>query len=87
MLYARRFVVRDGDRCHVWSPMFESVTAFESRFKLAPEMVDERCPENISQKSAAFQLAARELTGETFRLYFEEYDVAHTYSDSDADAA
>ncbi|AKM45377.1 hypothetical protein NL30_36690 [Burkholderia contaminans] len=85
LLYARRFVVRDGDRFHVWSPMFEPVTAFESRYKLAPEMVDERCPENISQRSAAFQLAARALTGETFRLYFEGYDVAHSFSDSDAE--
>ncbi|AMU04561.1 MULTISPECIES: hypothetical protein [Burkholderia] len=86
MLYARRFVVRDGERCHVWSPMFEPVTVFESRHKHVPEMIDERCPENISQRSAAFQLAARALTGETFRLYFEEYDVAHAYSDSDTDA-
>ncbi|KVK86649.1 hypothetical protein [Burkholderia sp. MSMB1498] len=87
MLYARRFVVRDGERFHVWSPMFEPVTAFELRHKLTPQMVEERCPENISQRSAAFQLAARALTGETFRLYFEEYDVAHAFSDSDADSA
>ncbi|MGU7775679.1 hypothetical protein ACV229_36690 [Burkholderia sp. MR1-5-21] len=85
LLYARRYVARDGDRYHVWSPMFEPIPAFEARHAtLTKEMVDERCPENISQRSAAFQLASRALTGENFRLYFEEYDVAHTFSDSDA---
>ncbi len=85
LLYARRYVARDGERCHVWSPMFEPVTVFEARHAHLPtEVVDERCPENISQRSAAFQLAARALTGENFRLYFEGYDVAHAFSDSDA---
>ncbi|HDR8919697.1 hypothetical protein [Burkholderia vietnamiensis] len=85
LLYARRYVAREGERYHVWSPMFEPIPVFEARHSaLATEMVDERCPENISQRSAAFQLAARALTGEHFRLYFEGYDVAHTFSDSDA---
>jgi hypothetical protein len=85
LLYARRYVAREGDRYHVWSPMFEPVTSFEARHDgLRTEMVAERCPENITQRSAAFQLAARALTGENFRLYFEDYDVAHAFSDSEA---
>jgi len=85
LLYARRYVVREGERVHVWSPMFEPVTEFEARFaEGAPEMVDEVCPERITQKTAAFQLAARALNGESFRLYFEDYDVAHDYADSEA---
>lgn len=84
LLYARRYVVRDGQNVHVWSPMFEPVTAFEARFaEGATEMVDEACPERITPKTAAFQLAARALTGEGFRLYFEDYDVAHSYPDSE----
>jgi hypothetical protein len=82
LLYARRYVARDGQNLHVWSPMFEPVTAFEARFdEGATEMVEEACPERITPKTAAFQLAARALTGEGFRLYFEDYDVAHDYSD------
>ena len=65
--------------------MLEPVTEFEARHEaLGTEMVEERCPESITQRSAAFQLAARALTGENFRLYFEDYDVAHTFSDSEA---
>jgi hypothetical protein len=85
LLYARRYVARDGERYHVWPPMLEPVTEFEARHEaLGTEMVEERCPESITQRSAAFQLAARALTGENFRLYFEDYDVAHTFSDSEA---
>ncbi|CAG9254946.1 conserved hypothetical protein [Paraburkholderia unamae] len=88
LLYARRYVARMGEREHVWSPMFEPVTTFESRFPGdATCMIDEACPERITQKSAAFQLAARALTGEGFRLYFEDYDVAHSYANSEAHGA
>jgi hypothetical protein len=84
-LYARRYVARDGERYHVWPPMLEPIPAFEARFGgLETGMVDERCPESITQRSAAFQLAARALTGENFRLYFEDYHVAHSFSDSEA---
>lgn len=84
LLYARRYIARDAQTVHVWSPMFEAVTAFEARFaEGATEMVEEACPERITPKTAAFQLAARALTGEGFRLYFEDYDVAHSYPDSE----
>jgi hypothetical protein len=84
-LYARRYVARDGERYQVWPPMLEPIPTFEARFGgLETGMVDERCPESITQRSAAFQLAARALTGENFRLYFEDYDVAHSFSDSEA---
>lgn len=84
LLYARRYVAHQGERMHVWSPMFEPVTAFEARFPDgSTEMVAEACPERITPKTAAFQLAARVLTGEGFRLYFEDYDVAHSYPDSE----
>ncbi|WP_042303819.1 hypothetical protein [Paraburkholderia kururiensis] len=85
LLYARRYVANEGDRVHVWWPMLEPVTAFEARFdEGATAMVDEACPERITHKTAAFQLAARALTGEGFRLYFEDYDVAHSYPDREA---
>jgi hypothetical protein len=84
-LYARRYVARDGERYYVWPPMLEPIPAFEARHEgLEAGMVDERCPETITPRSAAFQLAARALTGENFRLYFEDYDVAHAFSDSEA---
>lgn len=84
-LYARRYVAREGERYHVWPPMLEPIPTFEARYNgLETGMVDERCPETITQRSAAFQLAARALTGENFRLYFEDYDVAHAFSDSEA---
>lgn len=85
LLYARRFVARDGERYFVWPPMLEPIPVFEARhIGLDAGMVDERCPETITRRSAAFQLAARALTGENFRLYFEDYDVAHAFSDSEA---
>jgi hypothetical protein len=84
LLYARRYVAKDGQNLHVWSPMFEPITAFEARFEKGTiEMVNEACPERITPRTAAFQLAARALTGEGFRLYFEDYDVAHSYPDSE----
>ena len=83
-LYGRRCIARDGERYHVWPPMLEPVTEFEARHEArGTEMVEERCPEVITQRSAAFQLAARALTGENFRLYFEDYDVSHAFSDSE----
>ena len=86
LIYAKRYVARQGERYHVWSPMLEPVPAFEARYaELETGMVDERCPEHITQRSAAFQLAARVLTGESFRMYFEDYDVAHCFPDSEAD--
>lgn len=85
LLYARRYVAREGERVHVWSPMFEAVTEFEARYSdSVTEMIDEACPERITPKTAAFQLAARALNGESFRLYFEDYDVAHDYADLEA---
>ncbi len=73
------------ERYHVWPPMLEPIPVFEARHDgLETGMVDERCPETITKRSAAFQLAARALTGENFRLYFEDYDVAHAFSDSEA---
>jgi hypothetical protein len=86
LLYARRYVARQGERYHVWAPMLEPIPAFEARHHelgLCTEMVDERCPDRVTPRSAAFQLAARALTGENFRLYFEVYDVAHSFSVSE----
>ncbi|MFM0608825.1 hypothetical protein PQR05_30270 [Paraburkholderia sediminicola] len=85
LLYARRYVARQGEKYFVWSPMFEPIPSFEARHgDWETGMVDERCPEIITQRSAAFQLAARALTGESFRLYFEDYDVAHSLADCEA---
>jgi hypothetical protein len=84
-LYARRYVARFGDKTSVWCPMVEAIPSFEARhFEYKFEMVEERCPDEITERTAAFQLAARVLHGETFRRYFEEYDVAHRYDDSEA---
>ncbi|SOE91534.1 hypothetical protein SAMN05446927_8466 [Caballeronia arationis] len=84
-LYARRLVARFGDKVSVWCPMVEAIPAFEARhFEYQFAMVDERCPEEITERTAAFQLAARVLQGEAFRRYFEEYDVAHRYDHSEA---
>jgi hypothetical protein len=83
-LYARRYVARRGDKISVWSPMLEPIPAFEERHQNSElEMVDERCPEHITERTAAFQLASRVLQGEAFRRYFEEYDVAHRYDNSE----
>lgn len=85
LLFAKRYVAWNGDKYQVWSPMFESITAFEERnAKHRVEMADERCPENVSQRSVAMQLAARTLSSEHFRLYFEDYHVAEHYPDREA---
>jgi hypothetical protein len=78
LVYARRYVARRGDALKVWYPMDEPITSFESRHaghKL--EMINEPCLEKITKRTAALQLASRVLRGEIFRLYFEDYDVAH----------
>lgn len=83
-LYARRYVGRRGVKLAVWCPMTEAIPAFEQHHAgHVFEMVDERCPDHITQRTAAFQLAARVLHGEHFRRYFEEYDVAHRYDHSE----
>ncbi|WP_176060268.1 hypothetical protein [Paraburkholderia sp. BCC1876] len=85
LLYNRRYVASQGEKYAVWSPMFEPIPAFEARYgEWEIGMVDERCPEIITHRSAAFQLAARALTGESFRLYFEDYDVSHSLADCEA---
>jgi hypothetical protein len=84
LLYARRYVARNGDKIQVWSPMLEAIPVFEERYaKFSLETVNERCPEQITERTAAFQLASRVLQGEAFRLYFEEYDVAHRFDHSE----
>ena len=45
-----------------------------------PERFDEPAPGAITQRCAAFQLAARVLTGYTFTRYFENYDVAGNFA-------
>jgi hypothetical protein len=83
-LYARRYIARDGDKVHVWCPMVEAITAFEARYgALKVENFEERCPDHITERTAAFQLAARVLHGEAFRMYFEDYDVAHRFDHSE----
>ncbi|UIF88237.1 hypothetical protein [Cupriavidus sp. UYPR2.512] len=76
-LYAKRYAAFKGEKYTVWAPFLEPIPLFEGR--QAPgyvcRMVDEPCPEPITPRSAAFQLAARVLKGPTFRRYFEEYDV------------
>jgi hypothetical protein len=84
LLYARRYVARSGDKVQVWSPMLEAIPVFEARYATFDlETVDERCPEQITERTAAFQLASRVLQGEAFRLYFEEYDVSHRFDHSE----
>jgi hypothetical protein len=83
-LYARRYIARDGEKIHVWCPMVEAITAFEARYSaLQVENFDEPCPDHVTERTAAFQLAARVLHGEAFRMYFEEYDVAHRFDNSE----
>jgi hypothetical protein len=81
-LYAKRYVARRGESLRVWYPMDEPITSFESRHSdYVLEMIDEPCIEVITKRTAAFQLAARVLRGEIFRLYFEDYDVPHHITD------
>ncbi|WP_320534283.1 hypothetical protein [Robbsia andropogonis] len=82
LLFARRYVAWLGEKYQIWCPMFEPVPAFEARYcDYRLEMADERCPEEVTQRSVALQLAARTLSSEHFRLYFEDYDVAHALPD------
>lgn len=84
LLYARRYVARQADKVEVWSPMIEPIPVFETRYNgFEIETIDERCPEHITERTAAFQLASRVLHGETFRMYFEDYDVAHRFHHSE----
>ncbi|CAM2158317.1 conserved protein of unknown function (plasmid) [Pararobbsia alpina] len=81
-LYAKRFIAVRGETIKVWYPMVESLPDFEQRhstYKI--ETLDEPCIERITKRTAACQLAARALRGEMFRLYFEDYDVAHYSAD------
>ena len=81
-LYAKRYAAFKGERYNVWYPYHESIPAFEQRQPAGYvcQVVDEPVPGNISQRCAAFQLAARVLTGYSFTRYFETYDVARDYS-------
>lgn len=82
LLFAKRYVAWSGERYQVWSPLFEPIPLFEARYpKHRIEMADERCPENITQRSVAFQLAARTMSAEHFRLYFEDWHVADSIAD------
>ncbi|MBP0623412.1 hypothetical protein [Cupriavidus consociatus] len=81
-LYGKRYAAFKGEKYNVWYPFHESIPAFEQR---QPEgyvcrVVDEPAPGEITQRCAAFQLAARVLTGYTFTRYFENYDVAGNFS-------
>ncbi|SPS02669.1 hypothetical protein [Cupriavidus taiwanensis] len=81
-LYAKRYAAFKGEKYNVWYPYHESIPAFEQRQPAGYvcQVVDEPVPGNISQRCAAFQLAARVLTGYSFTRYFETYDVARNYS-------
>lgn len=81
-VYAKRYAAFKGEKYTVWYPFHEPIPAFEARQAegYVCRVVDEPCPGTITQRSAAFQLAARVLTGHSFRRYFEEYDVAGDYS-------
>jgi len=81
-LYGKRYAAFKGEKYNVWYPFHESIPAFEQR---QPEgyvcrVVDEPAPGAITQRCAAFQLAARVLTGYTFTRYFENYDVAGNFA-------
>ncbi|MFJ4291222.1 hypothetical protein ACIP1U_15780 [Cupriavidus sp. NPDC089707] len=81
-LYGKRYAAFKGEKYNVWYPFHESIPAFEQR---QPEgyvcrVVDEPAPGEITQRCAAFQLAARVLTGYTFTRYFENYDVAGNFA-------
>ncbi|KAI3593361.1 hypothetical protein D9X30_1671 (plasmid) [Cupriavidus sp. U2] len=81
-LYNKRYAAFKGEKYNVWYPFHESIPAFEQR---QPEgyvcqVVDEPVPGEISQRCAAFQLAARVLNGYEFSRYFESYDVAGNFA-------
>lgn len=81
-LYVKRYAAFKGERYNVWYPYHESLPAFEQRQPAGYvcQMVDEPTPGNVSQRCAAFQLAARVLTGYSFTRYFEDYDVAGNFA-------
>ncbi|KAI3602996.1 hypothetical protein D8I24_3174 (plasmid) [Cupriavidus necator H850] len=81
-LYAKRYAAFKGEKYNVWYPYHESIPAFEQRQPsgYACQVVDEPVPGNVTQRCAAFQLAARVLTGYSFTRYFENYDVARDFS-------
>ncbi|SDD56937.1 hypothetical protein SAMN05216345_11179 [Cupriavidus sp. YR651] len=81
-LYMRRYVAFKGEKYNVWYPFHESIPAFEQRQPTGYvcQMVDEAAPGTITQRCAAFQLAARVLTGYGFTRYFESYDVAGNFA-------
>jgi hypothetical protein len=84
-LYRRRHVAKQGDKYFVWLPMIESITQFESKHEpMEIGTIAERCPDEITQHSAAFQLAARTLPGELFRLFLEDYDASHRHGNREA---
>ena len=83
-LYARRYVARRGEKLAFGRRCSSRFQLFEERHANCEfETIDERCPEQITERTAAFQLASRVLQGEAFRCYFEEYDVAHRYDHSE----
>ncbi|MGB8420236.1 hypothetical protein [Paraburkholderia sp.] len=84
-LYRRRHVAKQGEKYFVWLPMIESVTQFESKYQtMEIGTIAERCPDEITQHSAAFQLAARTLPGELFRQFLEDFDGSHRHSNREA---
>jgi hypothetical protein len=84
-LYRRRYVARQPDRYFVWLPMIEPIPQFEARYQaLQIQTIDEACPDEITRESAAFQLAARTLPGELFRLYLENHNENRRLADCEA---
>lgn len=81
-LYTKRYAAFKGEKYNVWYPFHESIPSFEQRQPAGYvcQVVDEPVPGDISQRCAAFQLAARVLTGYAFSRYFENYDVAGNFS-------
>ncbi len=81
-LYVKRYAAFKGEKYNVWYPYHESIPAFEQRQPVGYvcQVVDEPVPGNVTQRCAAFQLAARVLTGYSFTRYFENYDVARDFA-------
>lgn len=81
-LYVKRYAAFKGEKYNVWYPYHESIPAFEQRQPpgYVCQVVDEPVPGNVTQRCAAFQLAARVLTGYSFTRYFENYDVARDFA-------
>ncbi|CAE6963018.1 hypothetical protein [Paraburkholderia domus] len=84
-LYRRRHVAKKGEQYFVWLPMIESITQFETRHEtMQIDTIGECCPDEITPHSAAFQLAARTLPGELFRLFLEDHDASHRNGNREA---